>query len=417
MLSFLIEKEFKQLARNKIIPRMLVALPLMAMLVFPWAANLEIKNVRVDVVDNDHSPLSQRLVAEIGGSAYFNISGTSDSYPDALRKVDSDEADMIFVVPQNFEKDLVNGQGTQVQIAANSVNGTKGTLGSSHMVSMISGSTALREYSEKVKVTSAGQDIPSFSVSPLYKFNPSLDYKVFMVPALMVMLLTIICGFFPALNIVGEKESGTIEQINVTPVGKFQFILAKLIPLWIIGIVIMGLSLLLAKVIYGIAPAGSIWTLMLFTGVYILGGDGFVETDFLGNVISGSKKPTREVFLHGLLYRLMPDAGSIVHTHSPWAVTWSYGHDELPRKTYHSELKIKHRIPVLHIPSPIVRPEDEPVIHTMLEKIPNISAFLLEGHGVVALGKTAKEAEHLAELIEETSQIVVCTTLLNKLRT
>ena len=147
------------------------------------------------------------------------------------------------------------------------------------------------------------------------------------------------------------------------------------------------------------------------------GGDGFVETDFLGNVISGSKKPTREVFLHGLLYRLMPDAGSIVHTHSPWAVTWSYGHDELPRKTYHSELKIKHRIPVLHIPSPIVRPEDEPVIHTMLEKIPNISAFLLEGHGVVALGKTAKEAEHLAELIEETSQIVVCATLLNKLRT
>ena len=81
MLSFLIEKEFKQLARNKIIPRMLVALPLMAMLVFPWAANLEIKNVRVDVVDNDHSPLSQRLVAEIGGSAYFNISGTSDLAP------------------------------------------------------------------------------------------------------------------------------------------------------------------------------------------------------------------------------------------------------------------------------------------------------------------------------------------------
>ena len=270
MLSFLIEKEFKQLARNKIIPRMLVALPLMAMLVFPWAANLEIKNVRVDVVDNDHSPLSQRLVAEIGGSAYFNISGTSDSYPDALRKVDSDEADMIFVVPQNFEKDLVNGQGTQVQIAANSVNGTKGTLGSSYMVSMISGSTALREYSEKVKVTSAGQDIPSFSVSPLYKFNPSLDYKVFMVPALMV--------------------------INVTPVGKFQFILAKLIPLWIIGIVIMGLSLLLAKIIYGIAPAGSIWTLMLFTGVYILVVSG------LGLVISNYASTIQQAMFVGFFF-------------------------------------------------------------------------------------------------------------------
>lgn len=296
MLSFLIEKEFKQLSRNKIIPRMLVALPLMAMLVFPWAANQEIKNVRVDVVDNDHGPLSQRLVAEIGGSAYFNISGTSDSYPDALRKVDSDEADMIFVVPQNFEKDLVNGQGTQVQIAANSVNGAKGSLGSSYMVSMISGSTALREYSEKVKVTSTGKDIPSFSVSPLYKFNPSLDYKVFMVPALIVMLLTIICGFFPALNIVGEKESGTIEQINVTPVGKFQFILAKLIPLWIIGIVIMGLSLLLAKVIYGIAPAGSIWTLMLFTGVYILVVSG------LGLVISNYASTIQQAMFVGFFF-------------------------------------------------------------------------------------------------------------------
>lgn len=286
MLSFLIEKEFKQLSRNKIIPRMLVALPLMAMLVFPWAANQEIKNVRVDVVDNDHSPLSTKLVNEIGSSAYFNVSGTSDSYPDALRKVDTDEADMIFVIPQNFEKSLVNGQGSQIQIASNAVNGTKGTLGSSYMASMLVGSTALREYSEKVKVTSAGKDIPSFSVSPLYKFNPSLDYKVFMVPALMVMLLTIICGFLPALNIVGEKEIGTIEQINVTPVGKFQFILAKMIPFWIIGVVIMGISLWLAKVVYGIVPIGSLWTLMLFTGVYILvvSGMGLVISNYASTI-------------------------------------------------------------------------------------------------------------------------------------
>ncbi len=286
MLSFLIEKEFKQLSRNKMIPRMLVALPLMALLVFPWAANQEIRNVRVDVVDNDHSPLSQRLVAEIGGSAYFNISGTSASYPDALGKVDSDGADMVLVIPPDFEKNLVNGRPSQIQIASNAVNGTKGTLGASYKMSMVSGSAALREYSEKVKVTSAGKDIPSFSVSPLYKFNPSLDYKVFMVPALMVMLLTIICGFFPALNIVGEKESGTIEQINVTPVGKFQFILAKLIPLWIIGVVIMAVSLGLAKIVYGITPAGSLWTLMLFSGIYILvvSGMGLVVSNYASTI-------------------------------------------------------------------------------------------------------------------------------------
>ena len=319
MLSFLIEKEFKQLSRNKIIPRMLVALPLMAMLVFPWAANQEIKNVRVDVVDNDHSPLSQRLVGEIGGSAYFNISGTSETYPDALRKVDSDKADMIFVIPQNFEKDLVNGQDTQIQIAANAVNGTKGALGSSYMASMLAGSTALREYSEKVKVISAGKDIPSFSVSPLYKFNPSLDYKVFMVPALMVMLLTIICGFLPALNIVGEKEIGTIEQINVTPVGKFQFILAKMIPFWIIGVVIMGFCLFLAKLVYGITPAGSLWTLMLFSGIYILvvSGMGLV----ISNYASTIQQAMFVSFFFIMIFFLMGGMFTPVSSMPDWAQT------------------------------------------------------------------------------------------------
>ena len=259
MLSYLIKKEFKLLARNKIVPGMLVALPLMAMLVFPWAANQEIRNVRVEVVDNDRSPLSSRIVDEIGGSAYFNVTGMSESYPDALSKVDSGQADMVFVIPPDFEKDLVAGQPGPVQIAANAVNGTKGTLGSSYLMSMLSGSTSLREYSEKMTVVSAGRDVPSFSVSPLYKFNPTLDYKVFMVPALIVMVLTIICGFFPALSIVGEKESGTIEQINVTPVGKFHFILAKLIPYWVAGMLILTISIILAWLVYGLVPAGHLW--------------------------------------------------------------------------------------------------------------------------------------------------------------
>lgn len=317
MLSYLIKKEFKLLARNKIVPGMLVALPLMAMLVFPWAANQEIRNVRVEVVDNDRSPLSSRIVDEIGGSAYFNVTGMSESYPDALRKVDSGQADMVFVIPPDFEKDLVAGQHGPVQIATNAVNGTKGTLGSSYLMSMLSGSTSLREYSEKMTVVSAGRDVPSFSVSPLYKFNPTLDYKVFMVPALIVMVLTIICGFFPALSIVGEKESGTIEQINVTPVGKFHFILAKLIPLWIIGVVIMGICLALGWLVYGIAPAGSLWTLMLFTAVYLLVVSG------LGLVISNYASTMQQAmfvnFFFIMIFFLMGGMFTPVSSMPDWA--------------------------------------------------------------------------------------------------
>ncbi len=302
MLSFLIEKEFKQMFRNPIIPKMLVALPLMAMLVFPWAANQEVKNVRVDIVDNDHSSLSEKISAEIAASAFFNVSGTSGTYTEALDKVDSDDADMIFNIPQDFEKCLVNGEAAPLVVATNAVNGTKGTLGASYLVSMISGSSVFNEYSEKAAGAAvaaaqsgleysenssapdgaAAVNIPSFSVTTQYRFNPSLDYKVFMVPALIVLLLTLVCGFLPALNIVGEKEAGTIEQINVSPVGKFQFILAKLIPLWILGFLIMAFGLVIARLVYGIVPEGSLGTLLLFSSVYVLvvSGSGLIVSNY-----------------------------------------------------------------------------------------------------------------------------------------
>ena len=277
MLSFLIEKEFKQLKRNPIIPRLLVALPLMAMLVFPWAASQEVRNVRINIVDNDHSTMSSRLTNEIGASAYFNISGTSATYDDALKSVESDKSDIIFEIPHGFEKALVRGDGTSVLIAANAVNGTKGSLGSSYLVSMLSSSTVLQEPAGKTSVN---------AVAPLYKFNPTLDYKVFMLPALMAMLLTVVCGFLPALSIVSEKESGTIEQMNVTPVGKFQFILAKLIPFWGIGIVILSFCFIIARLVYGLMPAGSVLTVLLFAAIYILAvsGMGLIISNYAGTM-------------------------------------------------------------------------------------------------------------------------------------
>ena len=80
-------------------------------------------------------------------------------------------------------------------------------------------------------------------LSVLNLYNPHLNYKVFMVPALLIMMLTLLCGFLPALNIVSEKEVGTIEQLNVTPLNKFVFILAKLVPYWIVGLVDLSVGL------------------------------------------------------------------------------------------------------------------------------------------------------------------------------
>lgn len=140
-------------------------------------------------------------------------------------------------------------------------------------------------------------------------------------------------------------------------------------------------------------------------------GTGFVETDLDGYVLSAEGKPTREVFLHGLMYRLCPETGGVMHCHSPWSVAWAYDHDCLPMTTLHVQLKVGHDIPVFDIPSANVRPCDAPVLEQAFRNNPNLRAFILRGHGIVALGKDVLEAEHMAELVEETAKIATLRRL------
>lgn len=282
MLRFLLEKEYKQILRNAFVPRLIMALPLMMMLIYPWAANQEIQNVRVAVVDRDHSVLSERLVQKIGGSSYFSLVDAAPTYSAAMHGIESGRSDLIIEIAEGFEKDLMTGEPGQVLISANAINGVKGSLGTSYLRATLADYAAeLREAYGSAAVPSSGA-IPSFTVVPHYRFNPQLDYKVFMVPALMVMLLTMLCGFLPALNIVGEKELGTIEQINVTPVGKFTFILSKLIPYWVIGFVVLNVCMALGALVYGIYPVGSLWTIYLFASLYILvmSGMGLIISNY-----------------------------------------------------------------------------------------------------------------------------------------
>ena len=278
MLKFLIEKEFKQLLRNSFLPRLIIGYPCMVMIIMPWATNMEIKNISVNVVDNDHSVVSQRLIHKIDASSYFRLNNLSPTYNSALRDIESGDADVILEIPRHFEKTLENGEASHVLLAANAVNGSEGGLASSYMTA------TLADYNAQLHVENPSLGIvqeaassvqPSVSVSEKNLYNPHLNYKLFMVPALMVMLVTVICGFLPALNIVSEKEVGTIEQMNVTPVGKFKFILAKLIPFWVVGFVVLTLSFGLAWLIYGILPVGSLGVTYLLSTLFVLVTSGF----------------------------------------------------------------------------------------------------------------------------------------------
>jgi L-ribulose-5-phosphate 4-epimerase len=133
--------------------------------------------------------------------------------------------------------------------------------------------------------------------------------------------------------------------------------------------------------------------------------ENLVVTDFDGKVVAGGGKPSREALLHGVLYRNVPAIGGVVHTHSPWAISWSFSKKELPLLTYHAQLKFRVPVATLDIDAPVVPLEEMPKVISLFEKHPNLPAFLLVAHGIVAVGKNVLDAEHVAEMVEETAQI------------
>ena len=232
MIKYLIQKEFLQIRRNAFLPKLIIMFPIVIMCVMPWVMQMEVKNIVVDVVDIDHTVESQRLVQQIAASNYFIFGGQKATYAEAMKNIEKGRADVILEI-----------RGGKYLIAANAVNGTKGSMGSAYLSQIVTSNVTHH----------------TSNITPLTLYNKGQNYKLYMIPALFAIVMMLMTGFLPTLNIVGEKEAGTIEQINVTPVSKWSFILAKLIPYWLIALFVITVCLLLAWFVYGITPAGPVW--------------------------------------------------------------------------------------------------------------------------------------------------------------
>jgi ABC-2 type transport system permease protein len=265
-LRILLEKEFRQTFRNPAILRLMFMMPAVQLLIMPLAADYEIKNIRMCVVDSDHSTISNRLIHKITSSGYFKLVGYEQSYTKGLELVEDGAADLILQIPHGFERNLVKEHRSELFIALNAIDGVKAGLGGAYLNGIIS------DFNKDVNVSLSGSSpsqIGGLTFATANWFNPHLNYRYFMVPGILVILLTMVGAFLSSLNIVKEKETGTIEQINVTPIGKSQFILGKLIPFWVLGLVVLTIGLTIARLVYGIVPQGSLLTIYVFAGVYL----------------------------------------------------------------------------------------------------------------------------------------------------
>ncbi len=267
-LKFLLRKEMLQVFRDPSILRILFIMPMIQLLILPLAADYEIKNINLGVVDQDHSEYSRKMVNKIVASGYFRLKDYSATFPQGMHAIELDKTDLILEIPPQFERDLVKDNQAPLFIAINAINGVKAGLGGAYIQQII------QEYNQDVRTQWI--QYPRFDPQPTIGvtfsnwFNPNMNYRVFMVPGILVMLVTMIGSTFAANNIVREKEMGTIEQINVSPIKKSQFILGKLIPFWIMALSVLTIGLIIARLVYGIVPVGHYVTIYLFASIYLL---------------------------------------------------------------------------------------------------------------------------------------------------
>lgn len=265
---FLIRKEFLQIFRNKFISKAIFGVPIIQMLILVPAVTFELKNVILTVIDHDLTSESRGLVSKLEGSPFFDIQRSTFSGKEAVDLLHSNKGTVILDIPAGFGKEIVNGNSGKIMVALDAVNASNAQLSWAYLTGVI------RDYNMELlqsnAVLAAPGGIVRADITSRYWFNESLNYKYYMLPGILVILVTAIGFLLAGLNMVREKEIGTIEQINVTPVRKYQFIIAKMVPFLVIGLIDLALGLIIGKLAFNIPFEGSISTMFLCAAVFLV---------------------------------------------------------------------------------------------------------------------------------------------------
>lgn len=279
----LIKKEFLQIFRNPVLWKLVTFLPIAQLLVFPFAADLEIKKLQVAFLDNDHSTVSRQIKNSLENNTYFIVNQKVKTKQDANKAFERNQIDILIEVPAHTEEKLFSHQKPQIGITANAVNSTKASVGMVY----------LQDFFEKyfynlLKMNTINNNsITKIEPKVSHWFNEKMDYKNIFVPGILAVLVSMVGAMLSTLNIVREKELGTIEQINITPITKGQFFLGKMLPFWLIGMLEFGLGLVIMVYLFGIPIQGSLAVLLLFTAIFLLAmlGLGFMVSIFAENQV------------------------------------------------------------------------------------------------------------------------------------
>jgi len=284
-------------------------IPLVQLLVLANAATFEIRDTPTYVVDQDHTNASRGLVTRFAASGNFTIVGASPSPEAANERLLAGDVTMVLTIPRDFERDLVRTRAATVQLV---VNAEKGMAAG---IVQFYASRILVRYAEEIAPTlgtlaaSTGSDRPpqrgvaQLDVRTRAWFNPTLDYRHYMVPGILVALVTLIGTLLTAQNIAREKELGTLEQLNVTPITRGQFIAGKLLPFWVLGMFELSAGLLLGRVVFGVPVLGSPFLLLGVSAIYLVAALGIGL--WISTIVETQQQAMFVTFFVMMIYLLM----------------------------------------------------------------------------------------------------------------
>lgn len=269
ILGFIIQKEFKQIFRNKAMLPIIFIMPIIQLIILSNAATFDVKNIKFSFIDNDKSPQSRALIDKFRASEYFDITAEFQSNKGAQEAMHRGDVDVILEIPNDFSADLINKNSSDLSVLINAINGATAAVENVYILQIIQRFNKNITIRSNLNQTNKSLNQVILSV-PSFWYNNTLNYKTFMVPGILVLLITMISLFLSGMNVVREKEIGTLEQINVTPIKKHHFIIGKLFPIWCIGLVLLTVGLIIARLLFDIPIVGSLPLMYGFTAVYML---------------------------------------------------------------------------------------------------------------------------------------------------
>ena len=322
-LRFLLRKEFLQIRRDPAIMRLLVAMPLVQLLLLGNAATFEIRSTRMYVVDLDGSQTSRGLVSRMAASGRFAPAEASPSMELADRALRARRVACILRIPADFERDLVRTGTAPVQLVFNAEDGAAAGIRRSYAGAILARYAA--EVGGELHPSRAALEgapmrgAPRVEVRARGWFNPGLNYQAYMVPGILVLLVTMVATALGSMNIVREKELGTLEQLNVTPVTRAQFIASKLIPFWVIGLFVLAFGLALARLVFAIPMRGSLLVVFAGAAVYLLVALGIGL--WTSTIVETQQQAMFVTFAINMIYLLMSGLFTPILS-MPWWAQW-----------------------------------------------------------------------------------------------